>query len=82
MKLTSHARERIAEMQLDPLDVLSVVRDPEVCYTSDRGIRPGQENRIVHIRGDVAVVCQGKRIVTVLWHGGTEPWERTGGCPS
>ncbi len=77
MKLTAHARDRMEQMALTRDDVYGVLRGPEVCYTSDRGLRPGQPLRLIHVRGRIAVVTAGKFIVTVLWHSDDyEAWDR------
>lgn len=61
---TTHARERMVEMGLEPSEVASAVASPEISY-------PGRGDRHVRVRGRLAVVVSrsGRTVVTVLWHG-------------
>lgn len=79
MKLTGHAKERMAEMGIDADEVYDTVRHPDVKYISDRHRAKG--DREVRIKGRLAIIIENdKRIVTVLWHTGDgREWDRTTG---
>ena len=69
----------MAEMDVSVDEVFETLRHPEVHYVSDRGIQDGdRDDRLMFIRGRLAVVTCGKRVVTVLWHTGTpDEWTRS-----
>ena len=71
MKITPHARERMAQMAVTSDSVHQAVRSPEISYpTRHRSRHP----RSTYVRGELAVVVEhlpppkADRVVTVLWH--------------
>jgi hypothetical protein len=72
-RASRHAAERAREMDVDWVEVLRVVLDPEVSYDDNRR---GRDNRVAQ-RGDLAVVYDSETgsVITVLERK-VEPWER------
>lgn len=62
-----HGLQRMQEMNLSRNDVLDVLEDADVVYAS--------QGRTVATKGDLAVVFQEDRIVTILYHR-QEQWQR------
>ena len=58
---SDHALERMAEMGLGRHDVLPVILDAEVSWTSAR------DGRTTYQRGGLAAVTQAQVVVTVLY---------------
>ncbi len=70
-RLTSHARRAAAARQYSTREILLAIADPEVSYTSyDYG-----SNRMVHKRGDLAVVADhGSQVVITVLLNSYERW--------
>jgi hypothetical protein len=60
---TVHALHRMAEMLVARGEVLAALDDPQVAY-------PARGDRLMSVRGRLAVVSAQRVVVTVLWHTG------------
>jgi hypothetical protein len=58
---TVHALHRMAEMLVARGEVLAALDDPQVAY-------PARGDRLMSVRGRLAVVSAERVVVTVLWH--------------
>lgn len=65
LTMSPHAQQRRKMMGITEHQIATAVADPELTYPSPPDYPPG---RMLYQRGEIVVVMEGSRVITVLWH--------------